>query len=78
MHQRRVMTLLGTGALVTLFFGCATQKTDAVARLTESDALRSALPNELVGPLSDSCGPPYRACDAASSIRAATSFGLET
>jgi hypothetical protein len=57
MHQRRVMTLLGTGALITLFFGCATQKTDAVARLTESDALRSALPNELVGTWSGRFGP---------------------
>jgi hypothetical protein len=57
MEQRRVMTSLGAIALITLFFGCATQKTDAVARLTESDALRSALPNELVGTWSGRFGP---------------------
>ena len=49
MDHRRVVTLLATSAFIALFPGCATQKNDAVARLTESDALHTTLPADLVG-----------------------------
>src|SRR5262249_39820288 len=49
MGHRRVVTLLATSAFIALFPGCATQKNDAVARLTESDALHATLPADLVG-----------------------------
>jgi hypothetical protein len=49
MRQRRVVTVLGSLALIALSSGCATHRTDAVASRTESDASRSSFPNELVG-----------------------------
>jgi hypothetical protein len=49
MVKDTIVTLAST-ALIVLATGCATQGTnDAVARLTESDASRPAIPRELVG-----------------------------
>ena len=49
MGQRRIVTGLAFIALIALAAGCATQKTDAVASRTVSDASRSTVPHELVG-----------------------------
>ena len=48
MVKCRIVTLAST-ALMVLAAGCATQKTDAVASLTASDASPSTIPRELVG-----------------------------
>ena len=57
MGHRRVVTLLATSAFIALVPGCATQKNDAVARLTASDALHSTLPTDLVGTWTGRFGP---------------------
>ena len=49
MGQHRIVTSLAFIALIALAAGCATQKTDAVASRTVSDASRSTVPHELVG-----------------------------
>jgi len=48
MGNCRIVTLAST-ALIVLAAGCATQRSGAIARLTESDASRSTVPHELVG-----------------------------
>lgn len=48
MAQRTITSLLAA-ALVALAAGCATQKPSATARLTESDALPSAVADKLTG-----------------------------
>ena len=48
MVKCRIVTLAST-VLIVVVAGCATQRTDAVASLTASDASRSTIPFELVG-----------------------------
>ena len=48
MVKCRIVTLAST-VLIVVAAGCATQRTDAVASLTASDASRSTIPFELVG-----------------------------
>ena len=51
MVKREIVTILASTALIVLATGCATQRSnDAVASLTASDASRSPIPHELVGP----------------------------
>lgn len=57
MVDRKALTSIPMIALIALLSACATEKTNAVARLTESDALRSALPHDLVGTWSGRFGP---------------------
>lgn len=57
MAPHRVVTSVSMIALIALFPGCAAQNTSAVANRTESDALRSTLPHDLVGTWSGRFGP---------------------
>jgi hypothetical protein len=49
MIERTFVMLLLAPFLITLTAGCATERSDALASLTASDASRSPLPHELVG-----------------------------
>jgi len=57
MVQRRVLRAVPMIALIALLPACAAEKTNAVTRLTESDALRSTLPHDLIGTWTGTFGP---------------------
>ena len=57
MVQRRVLRSVPLIALIALLPACATEKSTTVARLTESDAVRSTLPHDLIGTWTGTFGP---------------------